>query len=625
MLTLTNQETGEMKEMSEKELMDAMREGTVTVQRQVHHADGTVTSSVIYGNVEGAVNVFGTTEDILKPAILSAQKRKDADKSLNHVFHMDDSDADYEVTIDDTALPAMYIVSCSKEGVTVSSYVRDERRTVGKPISQIMLPFENSEITATLENVQENNLILFAFAVYEIRKVLKERGMLQKLQDIGNKSAGILVTVTSENQINARIVCGKARPDLPCMMLGGAFATGIEEAVMMRPYSDEMISEFLCADMSTEEKIAAAEKGDTEMMNEVALSFLMESDGENAAYWFQKSAEVGDPVAMFNLSLLYAKGFGVAHSIEKAAYWMQQAADNGDEDAPALIEKFAKAQNAEKAAGAGNAQAQAELAEFYMFMENSVSITGPEKDYAMAFEYAQKSAAQNNGDGIWVLALCYEHGRGVEEDVAQAVALYRKGAELGHAPSQHSLACYMMRGDYLANDDETAFSLFEQAAMQGYKLAEFSLCKMYELGRGTEANLAKAIEWGEKAATGGSANTQYEVAKLYTYTTDDREMIDVERARYWYTQAAAQGHEMAAAVLNLPPYNENSEEAELYQAVEDVLYYENELQSSGLLPDAPSAYDAPGAFYRVRSMAENGDEKAIALLAAFEAFFPDDE
>lgn len=161
--------------------------------------------------------------------------------------------------------------------------------------------------------------------------------------------------------------------------------------------------------------------------------------------------------------------------------------------------------------------------------------------------------------------------------------------------------------------------------MQGYKLAEFSLSKMYEFGRGTERDLAKAMEWGEKAATGGSADTQYEVAKLYTYTTDDGEMIDAERSRYWYTQAAAQGHEMAAAVLNLPPYNENSEEAERYQAFEEVFNYENELQNSGLLPDAPSAYDDPGAFHRVRFMAENGDEKAIAVLEALEMLLRDNE
>ena len=110
-----------------------------------------------------------------------------------------------------------------------------------------------------------------------------------------------------------------------------------------------------------------------------------------------------------------------------------------------------------------------------------------------------------------------------------------------------------MRGDYLDEDHDAAFELCEKAALQGYKLAEFGLAKMYELGMGCEENLDKALEWGEKAATDGDANTQYEVAKLYTYTNDDGEMIDAERAKYWYSQAAEQGHEMAAGALNFGP------------------------------------------------------------------------
>ena len=51
---------------------------------------------------------------------------------------------------------------------------------------------------------------------------------------------------------------------------------------------------------------------------------------------------------------------------------MEKAANNGDEDAPALIEKFSKAIIAEKTVHTGDAQAQAVLAEVYMFMGNSL-------------------------------------------------------------------------------------------------------------------------------------------------------------------------------------------------------------------------------------------------------------
>ena len=100
---------------------------------------------------------------------------------------MDDSDVDYEVTIDDTSMPIMHIVSCTKESVTVSRYTRDERKTVGEAISDVNILFENGEIKATLEEVQENNLVLFAFGVHELRQILRERGILQELQKIGKK------------------------------------------------------------------------------------------------------------------------------------------------------------------------------------------------------------------------------------------------------------------------------------------------------------------------------------------------------------------------------------------------------------------------------------------------------
>ena len=557
MPTMKNPETGETMEMPMEELMEAMREGKVSIQQQVHNADGTVTSSTVYGNeigdgIDRSMNVFGAMGDIFKPALQMAKRIKEGDENAENLFFMDDSDVDYEVTIDDTSMPIMHIVSCTKESVSVSRYTRDERKTVGEPISNVNILFENGEIKATLEEVQENYLVLFAFGVHELRQILRERGILQELQRIGNKSSGVLITAASEEDIDARIVRGKARPDLPCMMFGGLFAQGLEDAVMMRPYVDELMTGAMYDNMSLEEKIEAAEDGDTDLMEELAMYYLDECDepdAEKAVYWFKKMADAGIPTAMFSLGLHYAKGFGVERSFENAVYWMEKAANNGDEDAPALIEKFNKAIIAEKTVHAGDAQAQAVLAEVYMFMGNSLDQADPDEDYAIAFEYAQLSATQNNGDGIWTLALAYEHGRGVVEDIDKAIELYRKGADLGHAPSQHSLACYLMRGDYLDADPETAFALFEKSALQGYKLAEFSLCKMYELGEGTEQDLDKAIEWGEKAATGGDANTQYEVAKLYTYTNDDGEMIDADRAKYWYSQAAEKGHEMAAGAL----------------------------------------------------------------------------
>ena len=83
MPTMTNPETGETKEISMEEFMEAMRGGKISVRQEVHHADGSVTSSMIFGNdvgdgVDRSVNIFGTMNDVLKPVILNAQKKKEA-------------------------------------------------------------------------------------------------------------------------------------------------------------------------------------------------------------------------------------------------------------------------------------------------------------------------------------------------------------------------------------------------------------------------------------------------------------------------------------------------------------------------------------------------------------------
>ena len=506
MPTMTNPETGETMEMSMEELLEAMREGKVTVQQQVHHADGTVTSSAIFGNdvgdgIDRSLNIFGTMNDVFSVAIQKARRIKEADENAENLFCMDDSDLNYEVTIDDTAMPIMHIVTCTENNVRIARYMRDERKTVGAPMQELNLLFENGEISATLEEVQENNLALAAFAVHELRRVLREQGILQDIQEIGNRSSGVVVTAT-EDDIDAKIVRGRARPDLPCMMFGGLFAQSLDEAVMMRPYVDELMVGSMFDDMPLEEKIAMAEAGDESMMTELAIYYLNESDEpdpEKAVYWFAQLAELDDSDAQFNMGLHCAKGFGVERSFEKAVYWLERAAENGDEDAPALIEKLKKAVTAEKIADTGDAQAQADLAEVYMFIGNSLGQADPDADYAIALEYAQKSAAQNNGDGLWALALAYEHGRGIEEDVEKAIECYRKGAELGHAPSQHSLACYYFRGDVLEEDHEKAFALCMKSAEQGYGLAMRDVGRAYQFGNGVDDNMSLAIDWYEKA------------------------------------------------------------------------------------------------------------------------------
>lgn len=315
--------------------------------------------------------------------------------------------------------------------------------------------------------------------------------------DIDPEEAGVMLGVEGD-KLTHKVVSGKERPDLMCATLLGS-------TIMMRPYMEDFWERSAADFMSLEEKIEAAEAGDEFVMEKLAQMYLegddeVEQDPEKAVYWFTKLAELDHSDAQFNLGLHYAKGHGVKRDFEKAAYWMQRAADNGDEDAPGLIEKYTKAAEASKNIDSCDAQAQADLANVLMALAGSLEQAGTtEEDYEQAFELAQKSAAQNNGDGLWVLALAYEHGRGTEQNVEKAIECYRKGAEVGHAPSQHSLACYYFRGDVLERDEKKAFELCMKSAEQGYGLAMRDVGRCYQFGHGVTGNMKTAVEWYEKA------------------------------------------------------------------------------------------------------------------------------
>lgn len=53
-------------------------------------------------------------------------------------------------------------------------------------------------------------------------------------------------------------------------------------------------------------------------------------DFPEAAKWYRKAADQGDPSAQFNLGLMYADGEGVAARDAEAARWFRNAAEQGD-------------------------------------------------------------------------------------------------------------------------------------------------------------------------------------------------------------------------------------------------------------------------------------------------------
>ena len=392
--------------------------------------------------------------------------------------------------IDFVDIPITGHIEAENGILDIKVYTRDEFRTQREAYREAKLP-----MGIELDPEKIDKVVMFVILGAKLSfEYLSSIDMLEKALTLNEETEGVEIKL-EDGKIAAQIVSGFSRPDLLCSgLLGGT--------EMARPYKDEIEYRRQRESLSVSEKEELANSGDMEMMDMLSTIYLngtegVEADPEKAVYWLRKLAEAGAASGQFNLGLHYAMGMGVKRDFEEAARWMEMAAKSGDEDAQFIADEYKKAAEDEKKAAAGDAVAQADLAATLMGICGAFDELGVEVDFTECFTLAQSAAEQNNGDGIWTLALCYEHARGTEEDIDMALSLYEKGAELSHSPSLYSLGCYYMRGDFVDLDQTKGFELIHKAATQGYGPAIKTVGECYNHGVAVEEDGDKAMQWYE--------------------------------------------------------------------------------------------------------------------------------
>ena len=202
------------------------------------------------------------------------------------------------------------------------------------------------------------------------------------------------------------------------------------------------------------------------------------------------------------------------------------------------------------AARAGNAVAQLDVAAAYG------TGTGVAQSWSSAFEWLTRCAAQAAPPcEVWCrLGGCYQYGRGVAKDEAEAVRLFRLGAAAGDAGAQFSLACCLESAIGVPTPDFAAsFALYTAAAAQDHAGAILNLGVCYGKGRGVARDAPRAIAlWKRALAHPDAAQSGVALAARMvgaSYCTDDGVPVDRELGARYLRQAAALGDEPAARVL----------------------------------------------------------------------------
>jgi TPR repeat protein len=120
---------------------------------------------------------------------------------------------------------------------------------------------------------------------------------------------------------------------------------------------------------------------------------------------------------------------------------------------------------------------------------------------------------------------------------AAAMRLLRPLAEQGDARAQVTVALMYYHGRGVQQDDAEALKWFRLAADQGDAYAQFNLGVMYGEGQGVPQDNAKAAEWYRLAANQNNPQAQYNLGLWYAQGEDGAQ--DLVRAHMWFNLAAA--------------------------------------------------------------------------------------
>ena len=221
------------------------------------------------------------------------------------------------------------------------------------------------------------------------------------------------------------------------------------------------------------------------------------ADPTEAARWFLKAANLGDPAAQTYLGYLYMRGEGMPRDEKQALQWFQRAAADG------------------------YAPAQYDLG--YLLVNG----LGVQQDPSAGALWLERSAQQGFAPAQLNLAVLYSQGLGRTRDDREAMRWCRKAVKQHFAPAEFFLALMYENGNGVAKDPSQAARWYRKSAEQGYAQAENNLGVLYEDGKGVSLDREEALKWYKRAAEQGNGNSYMNLARLCTRAQD------YSRAYYW--------------------------------------------------------------------------------------------
>ncbi|KAJ0050212.1 hypothetical protein NL108_014065, partial [Boleophthalmus pectinirostris] len=143
--------------------------------------------------------------------------------------------------------------------------------------------------------------------------------------------------------------------------------------------------------------------------------------------------------------------------------------------------------------------------------------------------------------------VCYEKGRGVNQDMEQAKHYYGQAAAKGHAQAQYRYAKLLLtsRGQLSEDKLKTATDLLEEASAAGLTKAQVCLASVYSRKPQKDGN--KSVQYLKMAAESGDNTALFFLGQCYEKGLGVPQSLS--KAFDYYRQAAKAGNKQAKGFL----------------------------------------------------------------------------
>ena len=304
---------------------------------------------------------------------------------------------------------------------------------------------------------------------------------------------GIAVPLSNETALQYLLKAASGEPDHPAVLDAQCQLGSFYEMGLGMPQPD--------LKKAREWFETAAENGCDKAQNRLGLAYTigglgLETDYRKAIEYFKQAAEQDNPLALYNLAIIY----------------------DDDEDAPGIY-----------------------------------------KDQALAFEYMKRAADLGEPNAQYVLGLYYQDARGTEQNMEEAFNCFTMSVEQAHIPAFFALASCYLNGEGCEKNEAKAIELYTEAAQLAHKkgksdaegdaycnLSSFYY-KKYNDNPGNTETLAKYNEYLRKAADLGNLEATCKLGISYFNGFGLEE--DKEHGLQLIRKASENGDQLATILL----------------------------------------------------------------------------